>query len=189
MVGAIGPAVSGRRGTRASWHVPVLYTFALLVGGGLMFLAVAGAGNLLMAIGFERVLWVVLLASVGGAILQAVGGPAVQSSWQVPEAWRRHIDLEILVAFYGFLLGIGVVTSVVVSAFWVFVALTAFVGVTAGAIGWTIYSVVRGLGFWILAARSSPEACPRIAKSRWLTGSATLLAVLAVASGWATHSP
>jgi hypothetical protein len=72
---------------------------ALLVGGGLRSLIIPAAIALVLA------------------FMQCAGLPIPQSSWQVPEYWRRGMDADILPVAYGVILGFGVFTSVVVGAF------------------------------------------------------------------------
>ena len=61
--------------------------------------------------------------------------PIPQSSWQVPEYWRRAVDADVLPVAYGAILGFGVFTAVVVGAFWVFVAVTLIYPAPVAAAG------------------------------------------------------
>lgn len=154
MVGALGHAV---RATDRQTRMAVLRSHAagLLLGSMLM-------GSFLSALGalLGRTEWSVAPAGAafGLVVAQLFGGRTLQSHWQVPEAWRRGMDLTMLAAAYGLLLGTGVLTAIVVAAFWVFAGLTIAVPVPVAIIGWLAYATSRGIGFAVAASRGQAEA-------------------------------
>ena len=182
MVGALGHAVraADRRLARTVVvaHVGGLLAGSLLMGGALAIIGAAAGGSS----------WTVAPAVVAFvlALGQALGRRPVQSRWQVPEAWRRGMDLGFLAGLYGLLLGIGVLTAVVVSAFWVFFALSIAVPPTIALGGWLAYAAARGIGFVVTARRGEAEvsAIPDLARAAliWLVLPASLLAI------WAAHA-
>jgi hypothetical protein len=71
----------------------------------------------------------------------------MQSRWQVPEWWRRGLHLEIAALLYGLVLGTGFATAIVLSAFWVFVALSTIAQTPLVLLAWAIYGGARAVGF------------------------------------------
>lgn len=150
MVGSLGPAGSGAvrsLRTTALWHLSGLLIGALSVGAAL---AVLGAALERSPLASLRVLAVV--AALALVAFQLIRGRVVQSRRQVPDHWRGRMDTEILAWLYGVLLGVGFATSVVVSAFWVFFALTLLVPVHLALLAWGGYAITRGFGFWGVSA-------------------------------------
>jgi hypothetical protein len=185
MVGSMGPAVSGvGRGSK----VAAIHLAALVVGalGTALVLALLGAALRAAKLGWLPVALVGISVLLG--VLQVAGVPAVQSRWQVPERWRRLMDVDVLAAFYGLLLGVGGLTAVVVSAFWIFAALSLVVDPRIVVLGWVSYAVVRGVGFWILGRGRGPELYPRITSSRFLVALATLVGMVAASVEVLAHS-
>ena len=107
MVGSMGPAVSGvGRGSKvAAIHLTALVAGAL---GTALVLTLLGAVLRAAKLGWLPVALVGIAVLLG--VLQVAGVPAVQSRWQVPEQWRRLMDVDALAAFYGLLLGVGGLT-------------------------------------------------------------------------------
>jgi hypothetical protein len=115
------------------------------------------------------------------AVLQCVGFPLPQSSWQVPEYWRRAVDAGILPVAYGAILGFGVFTAVVVGAFWVFAALTLLYPAPAAVLGWLAYACGRIAGFGFALRLRQLERILLTARTRVaLTGGSALAAALIV---------
>jgi hypothetical protein len=112
-----------------------------------MSLALALAGSLVTAAGLRFVLWVPVGVALALAVLQSAGLGIPQSSWQVPEYWRRTLDAGTLPVAYGAILGAGVFTAVVVGAFWVFMAVTLLCTAPLALIGWSAYAAGRLIGF------------------------------------------
>jgi hypothetical protein len=185
MVGSMGPAVSGvGRGRKvAAIHLAALVAGAL---GTALVLALLGAVLRAAKLGWLPV--ALLGVSVLLGVLQVAGFPAVQSRWQVPEQWRRLMDVDVLAAFYGLLLGVGGLTAVVVSAFWIFAALSLVVDPRIVVLGWVSYAVVRGVGFWILSRGKGAELYPRITSSRILVALATLVGMVAASVEVLAHT-
>jgi hypothetical protein len=134
-------------------------TFALgaLVGGAIMFGALAGIGSLVAGDHTAETL-VVLVAIMVLAALGDVLGIAVtpQIRRQVPESWRRTMPLPRAVGLYGVLLGLGFTTYLLTLAVW------ALAGI-AVAIGEVRVGLLIGLAFG--AGRALPVAlmAPRYA--------------------------
>lgn len=178
MVGSMGPAVSGvRRGNR----VAAIHLAALLVGALDTALVLALLGAVLRAARLGSLPIALVAIAVVLGILQVGGVPPIQSRWQVPEQWRRLMDVEVFAALYGLLLGVGGLTAVVVSAFWIFAALSLVADPRFVVLGWVCYAMVRGTGFWTLAYGGAGQLFPRIASSRVLAALATLVGVAASA--------
>jgi hypothetical protein len=140
------PAVSGAT-HRSLRRVTTLHGLGLLAGAVLMSLVLALVRALVVVAGVRPVLIAPVSIALALAALQSVGVRIPDSSWQVPEYWRRALDAELLPIAYGAILGFGVFTSVVVSAFWVFVAATLLYTVPLGLIGWSAYALGRTIGF------------------------------------------
>jgi len=149
MVGSLGPVVDGAK--PAARRVAMIHGVGLVVGAILMAFALSVIGASLTAVGLGFATNVLVTAALLAAFLQVFGLPPVQSRWQVPERWRRLIEIDVLAAVYGLLLGFGVLTAVVVSAFWVFVALSLVVSPTTALAGWLVYALTRSAGFWAIA--------------------------------------
>ena len=169
MVGSMGPAVSGvGRGSKvAAIHLTALVAGAL---GTALVLTLLGAVLRAAKLGWLPVALVGIAVLLG--VLQVAGVPAVQSRWQVPEQWRRLMDVDALAAFYGLLLGVG--------------GLTADPRVVV--LGWVSYAVVRGVGFWILGRGKGAELYPRITSSRVLVALATLVGMVAASVEVLAHT-
>lgn len=176
MVGALGPAVRGADRGQAR-QVVVVHASGLITGSMLTALTLIALGTALPQSHLALLLPAALLLLVAAQIL---GHGPPQSRWQVPEAWRRGMDVSMLAASYGFILGMGVFTAVVLSAFWVFVALSIAAAPTAGALGWLAYGVARAAAFVLAARQRRPELV------RWMSGlRPVLVAVSGPVSGFA----
>ncbi len=148
------PAVSGAA-ERSLRRVTTLHGAGLLVGAIVMSLVLALVRALVLAVGPRSILIVPVGIALALAVLQSIGARIPASSWQVPEYWRRALDPDLLPVAYGIILGFGVFTSVVVGAFWVFVAATLLYTAPLALIGWSAYALGRTLGFR-LAVRVQP---------------------------------
>ncbi|MGH7717323.1 MAG: hypothetical protein ACREON_00560 [Gemmatimonadaceae bacterium] len=115
------------------------------------------------------------------ATLQLVGLPVVQLRRQVPDHWRGRVDGQVLAWLYGLLLGTGFATAVMVSAFWVFLTMTLVVAPVVAFLGWAVYALTRGLGFWRISSRNGIEGMfLRPGQHQLLVVVATLIAVATV---------
>lgn len=148
------PAVSGAT-QRSLRRVTTLHGLGLLAGAILMSLTLSLVRALVIVAGVRAVLIVPVVIALALAALQSAGLRIPDSSWQVPEYWRRVLDADLLPVAYGAILGFGVFTSVVVSAFWVFVAATLIYTVPLALIGWSAYALGRAIGFR-LAVQTQP---------------------------------
>lgn len=140
------PTVSGADARRAH-RVTALHAAGLVSGALTMGLLLALARAVMIGAGLRPLLAIPAGIALVAALLQCAGVPVPQSSWQVPEYWRRSIDAGILPVAYGAILGFGVFTSVVVGAFWVFVAATFLYSPPVALIGWLAYACGRTVGF------------------------------------------
>jgi hypothetical protein len=140
------PTVSGAV-ARSARRVTALHAAGLVSGALTMGLLLALVRSVMIGAGLRSLLVMPAGLALAAAVLQCAGVPVPQSSWQVPEYWRRTIDAGILPVAYGAILGFGVFTAVVVGAFWVFVAATFLYSVPVALIGWLAYAGGRALGF------------------------------------------
>lgn len=140
------PTVSGAA-ARSAHRVTVLHATGLACGALLMGLLLALARALMIGAGLRPLLVIPAGLALLVAVLQWAGVPVPQSSWQVPEYWRRSIDAGLLPVAYGAILGFGVFTAVVVGAFWVFVAASFLFSPPVVLTGWLAYACGRAAGF------------------------------------------
>jgi hypothetical protein len=146
MAASLRPAVGGA--TPGSLRrVTALHGVGLFAGAVIMSLTLALAGAFMGVMGLRHFLLLLVYAALVLAILQSVGMPLPQSRWQVPEYWRRVLDADVLPVAYGAILGFGAFTSVVVGAFWVFLAATTLHTASVALIGWLAYAAGRISGF------------------------------------------
>ena len=179
MAGALGSAV---RGSKLLNPVTLGHASGLFVGSLVMALGVSLTGNVVSALGLRPVAELLVVVACAIALLQVAGGRPLQSSWQVPESWRRSIDPTLLATFYGFLLGFGVLTAVVASAFWVFVTLSLVVSPVIVIAGWTAYAIARVIGFVAMARASNFEMMLATLNRNSIVRLATAAAIIASAS-------
>lgn len=87
---------------------------------------------------------------------------------------------------YGFLLGLGALTAVVVSAFWVFVALSVAAPPGLVVVAWAGYASARALGF-VIAVRSGETERAALSRSALFVVKCAALGLSAatVAAAWA----
>lgn len=180
MAGALGPAVRGARSIAqpvARNHVVGLWLGATLTG-----LTLALAGVAVQAAHLQRAAFAIAWAAVGFGVLEVLGLRPVQSSWQVPERWTRQIEVRSLAVVYGFFLGFGVWTAVVVSAFWCMIALTTVVRPAMAIAAWLLYATGRGAAFIVASMRFDVEDLASRQRSRRFAASAALAVSLAAVS-------
>lgn len=183
MVGALGPA--GRGAESGMSRTIAIHGFAIVLGATLMGLVVATVGSFVQGSPLASVLSAALVACLMLVALQAIDlRTPPQSRWQVPEPWRRLLDMEVLAGFYGFVLGFGVFTAVVLSAFWVFVTLTLAAAPGVAVAAWASYGLARTLSFGIAitANRGKPPFLSSRARQSMIYISLVVSALAAVAS-------
>lgn len=146
MAASLTPAVSGAK-LRPFRRLTILHGAGLIIGASIMGLILTLLGSILIATGFRPLLIAPLAVALALTALQSMGVGIPQSRWQVPEYWRRALDANIVPVLYGVILGFGVFTSVVVGAFWVFVALTLRYAGPVALLGWCCYAAGRIIGF------------------------------------------
>ena len=174
------PTVSGAA-ARSVQRVTLLHASGLVCGALIMGLLLALARALMIGAGLRPLLVIPAGITLAVAVLQCAGLPIPQSSWQVPEYWRRGMDTDLLPVAYGVILGFGVFTSVVVGAFWVFVAGTILYPVPLALTGWLAYACARAAGFCFAVQIPQLERILLNArKRRGLIAIATLVATVVV---------
>jgi hypothetical protein len=162
-------------------RVTVLHAAGLVFGALVMGLLLALARALAIGAGLRPLLVIPAGVALVAAVLQCAGLPVPQSSWQVPEYWRRSIDAGLLPVAYGAILGFGVFTAVVVGAFWVFVAASFLFSPPLALIGWLAYACGRTAGFGIALRLRRLERIFLSARTRrGLVAGSTLIAALVV---------
>lgn len=149
MAAALRPGSPTVRGAaaRSVHRVTVLHATGLVCGALVMGLLLALARALAIGAGLRPLLVIPAGVALVAAVLQCAGVPVPQSSWQVPEYWRRSIDAGLLPVAYGAILGFGVFTAVVVGAFWVFAAASFLYSPPVALAGWLAYACGRTAGF------------------------------------------
>jgi hypothetical protein len=154
MAASLRPAVSGAT-RKAVRRVTLMHGLGLVLGATFAGLVLVAIGSAVRGVGLSIFYQSLLFAALLVAVLQWFGLRLPQSSWQVPEYWRRHFDLDILPLAYGWILGMGVFTAVVVGAFWVFFVGTGVAAPATALLGWMAYAVGRVIGFRL--ALATPE--------------------------------
>lgn len=154
MVTSLGPAV--RSADREPKSIALVFAAGAALGASLVGLAIAALGVMLQSLDAELPTTVVVVSGLAIATAQVAGLRVPQSSWQVPEPWRRLLDLDVLALFYGLILGVGFLTSVVVAAFWAFLAVTLAASPAVAIVAWLAYGSTRGLSTVLFIHRASP---------------------------------
>jgi hypothetical protein len=176
-----GPSAVSGAGRHSVHRVTVLHGTGLVFGALVMGLLLALLRALMIGAGLRSMLVVPAAIALVLAFGQCVGLPLPQSSWQVPEYWRRAVDGGLLPAAYGAILGFGVFTAVVVGAFWVFVAVTFAYPVPVALLGWLAYACGRMAGFSFALRLQRLERMLLTARKRTgLIVGSTLIAALVV---------
>jgi hypothetical protein len=173
MVATLGPAVRGSRTSRL--RIPFLFVASLCAGSIFLVLPLIIVGHDIYIAHLDIFAFLLIAFSASLAIAQLFGMRAVQRTWQVPRGWRYILSADVLAVSYGFLLGPGFLTSVVVSAFWVFLTTTLIVPASVVIIGWLTYTLVRGMGILLVSLKFHDMALPRIARSQMLLMPAAIL--------------
>jgi hypothetical protein len=145
MVGSLGPAVGGV--TREVRWVQSLHVVGLMVGALFSGAVLVLLGGGVRLAGGWRVAIVVAIACLLCTGFELVGGPVLQSPWQVPESWRHAVDVYVLGAVYGAILGVGVATRVGPAPFWGFASLSLAMPPALVIAGWAAYGGGRSAGF------------------------------------------
>lgn len=140
MVWTIAPAVSGDQRRR----VVAIHSLALVAGALTTGLALILVASAVAVLDLGSPPWLravaagVLLAWALRAVTQR-GLAYPRSHWQVPESWRARLPLKATAAGYGYLLGLGPLTDVILPAYWL------LVGISAAA----VLSVPWALAAWV----------------------------------------
>jgi sulfite exporter TauE/SafE len=178
MVGTILPIVYRERQQKNSSSALWFYAAGCLVGGVCL-------GGLLGAIG-TSIPWQALSIRQRSVVL-AVSGflgllysirelglwrvPILQSTWQVPEIWRRVLSPQAASLLYGLGLGVGIATRVPVSTFYITVVWATLVGnPILGGIGMAMFGLGRAFPIlWMGRLLNSSEEAVRLIQilPRW----------------------
>jgi hypothetical protein len=146
MVWTIAPAVSGVERRRVlAVHVAGLLAGAITTC--LVLVLVAGAVTVLdvgASAWLHGLSALVLLAWMIRAVTDR-GLPYPRSTWQVPESWRARLPLKGTAVAYGYLLGLGPLTDVVLPTYWLLVGVTiaGVDGFVWAMLGWLAYGAAR----------------------------------------------
>jgi hypothetical protein len=185
MVWTIAPAVSGRHRRQ----VLIVHGVGLVAGAMTMcfMLILMASGIAALHIGsppWLRAAAASVLVAWSFTVATGRGLPYPRSHWQVPERWRATLPLKATAGAYGYLLGLGPLTDVVLPTYWLLVGITL---TTAGGAAWALLAwvtyasvraavTVRGVGRYAstCAADGTPNAAVRPERER------ALLSVLAV---------
>jgi hypothetical protein len=150
MVLTIGPAVGGaeRKKLLASHSVGLLLGATVMAFSLALVAAVAqdplqqGAPVLMPIAGVVAFGWALEVSTGWG-----LGFPS--SSWQVPVSWRDWLPPQITMLAYGFLLGLGFLTTVVFPIYWLLVAGSLFShSLLLTLMAWWVYGGTRALSTW-----------------------------------------
>jgi hypothetical protein len=145
MVLTIGPTVErARRRQRLVLHIAGLLAGAVTIAlvaylPAVLFAAVIGHVP-------AAVRWVGALIAGLWAVRVAVGRglPFPSSSWQVPEVWLLTLPRDVTVTLYGYLLGMGLLTSVVAPVYWCFLAgSVSYPHFVVILVAWICYAATR----------------------------------------------
>lgn len=160
MAWTMGPAVSRVRRRR----LLRMHCLSLVLGAttaAAVFVLTGALAQRADATGSRAVAAGAAVIAVGWA-MRALGLPGIpypRSHWQVPEHWRTGMPAYFTLSAYGYLLGLGFLTDVVMPAYWVLVAITVVSGNTAAiALGWFTYVATRA--FATARATERVAACP-----------------------------
>jgi hypothetical protein len=158
MVLTILPAGRGNRDVEILFRAHavglVLGSFAMFTTLGLVGIAIRAAVpessvTMIVAMAIAALAW--LPRSVG--IRRGPRWPG--RYWQVPQEWRFSMPLPATMLAYGFLLGLGVLTTPVLPVMWIFVAATvAIPTVWVATFAWMAYATSR----WVMTVRETRRA-------------------------------
>lgn len=191
MAWTIGPAGRGAKGRRAV----TVYAIGTIIAGltmALLLLLLAPAVRAGLTGDLRSAGALVAAAICVGWIPRTLGfrGPRYpRSRWQVPEHWRQTMHMDFTLLVYGFLLGLGFLTDVVLPAYWVLLVGSLVVGSMVSVICcWLLYGAVRaavvGRGARRYARLAVDEPPPEICTLTQLrvVRAVAAVALLAVAS-------
>lgn len=160
MAGTISPVGDGAKRRR----LLIGHGVGLLLGAATMATALTLAAQLmrvpLQAVSpwLAPVLAVVLLGWASQSAL-GKGLPYPLPRWQVPEDWRRTLPRMVTISVYGYLLGLGFLTNMVVPTYWVLLGASVWTGGLAPLlIAWALYAGVRFATTW-RATEAAARAC------------------------------
>jgi len=141
-IGSVGDRAEQRRNL-------LIHSLGVIAGSLVMGLTLVLLGEVLQGVlaEVERPMLVIAIALlVGWAVYTSVGVgiPFPNSRWQVPKDWRHTLPFEFTVGAYGFLLGLGVLTNVVVPVIWVLVGASLAIANTPTVLFiWLAYGITR----------------------------------------------
>ncbi len=147
MAGTIGSVVNRANMPR----LLRVHAVGLLLGATTMALALTLLGAVAQSTvrDLARPLAIVACVVLLGWALQALDRPGLpfpQRSWQVPEQWRYTLPPVVTAGAYGYLLGLGWLTYLVLPTFWLLVVGTfAAATLPVSALAWTAFALGRFL--------------------------------------------
>ena len=165
MAGTIGSVVNRANMTR----LLRAHAAGLVVGALTMALALSLLGSLAQPLLREIAvpLEIIAAAALLGWAVRATGRrglPFPHRSWQVPEQWRYTLPPTVTVATYGYLLGLGWLTYMVLPTYWLLVAGTfAVASLPVALTAWLAFALARFLTAWRgarLVAGGSEDVTP-----------------------------
>jgi hypothetical protein len=147
MASSLGRAVCTRSG--CDRRLLGLHAIGLWIGATAAGLLVALLGRLIPGTGTQMALDAVVMVVGLLTFGQLFALRPIQSRWQVPRHWMGLLGPETTAGLYGLLLGAGVLTAVVVTAFWAFVVASLVVSPVVAIVGWSCYAAARATGFYV----------------------------------------
>lgn len=147
MAWTIGSAVSRARISRLLF----VHAVGLLLGAVTMALVLSLLGAVLRPLIDETAEPLAIVASVvlAGWAVRSVdrrGLPYPQRSWQVPEQWRYTVPPTMTLGIYGYMLGLGWLTYMVLPIYWVlFLGTLAVTSLPIALIAWSAFAAGRFL--------------------------------------------
>lgn len=153
----------------------LLIYVAGLFGGALTMACITYAVGALLPVEIPvavRVAGALIVALWGVRVASGRGLPFPSSPWQVPEIWLLTLPRNLTAGLYGYLLGLGMLTSVVLPVYWCFLVGSLFspsLGISI--IVWSAYAATRAsmtaIGVFRHFERTRDDAVPRSTPSNW----------------------
>lgn len=187
----IGPAGSRAEMKRLlSMHAVGLFVGATVMALSLSLVGRATNGLLAAAAPVPPLFASGLLLLWAGRVAFSRGLGWPSSHWQVPASWRESLPPSVTLGAYGFLLGVGFLTSVVLPPFWILLGGTLVSNSVWASVGaWWLYAGMRfattaDASFRRFDAGSSPEDLASLAPSGWRAIRTLAASTLLVTALW-----
>jgi hypothetical protein len=190
MVLTIGPTV-GRASRRRAFllHVVGLLLGSLTVACLTYLVGAAFAGTIEGIGGFGQGVVAIILLLWALRVATGRGLPFPSSRWQVPEVWLQQLPQNVTSFLYGFLLGFGFLTSVVVPVYWCFLLGSVLsTSIAASFFAWGLYAGTRalmtGIGVYRYFEATRTHIVPKSAPECWSAGRVLAVMTLAALGIW-----